>query len=159
MLIRFATALGLLSLCLFVTPTTARAQLLYPVRGPQAGRTPAAVFPVNLANGSGALEGLNFFVTLAYGEKFFGNWKTVTADRVNAYSPQGSIPSLPQINLEFAWDAVYGQGFFVASVLGEKVSSVVATGEKGTVVQLEFDLDRRRGVGVDSNGNLYKMAF
>jgi len=32
----------------------------------------------------------------------------------------GEVLYPPQPNLAFAWDAVYGQGFFVAKILGKK---------------------------------------
>jgi hypothetical protein len=150
MKMRFALAL----IGLLLVSKASLGQTLYPVHGPQSGLTPPAVFEVKL---TGALGG-NFSVVLANGETFQGNWTTVTANSISARMPQGTVPSLPEPDLASAWDAIFGQGYYVASVLGERVGRVVATGSKGTVLQLEF-INGRFGVGVDSNGNLYKMAW
>jgi hypothetical protein len=50
----------------------------------------------------------------------------------------------PQPNLAFAWDAVYGQGFFVAKILGKKFGQGVFIGNQGTLLQVET-LDGRNG--------------
>ncbi|MGB6803488.1 MAG: hypothetical protein WBE31_14575, partial [Candidatus Sulfotelmatobacter sp.] len=71
--------------------------------------------------------------------------------------PAGQI-SLPQPNLAFAWDAVYGEGFFVAHILGNEFGQGVFTGNQGTVLQVET-LDGRNGVAVDNKGNTYKMVW
>lgn len=66
--------------------------------------------------------------------------------------------ALPQPNLAFAWDEVYGQGFFVAHILGKQIGQGIFTGKQGTVLQLE-SLDGRNGVAVDNKGNIYKVVW
>jgi hypothetical protein len=73
-------------------------------------------------------------------------------------APATDAISLPQPNLAFAWDAVYGEGFFVAHILGNKFGQGVFTGNQGTVLQVE-SLDGRNGVAVDNKGNTYKMVW
>jgi hypothetical protein len=63
----------------------------------------------------------------------------------------------PQLNLGFAWDAIYGQGYFVAHLLGQSCGHSVMTGSKGTVLQVEFNFPR--GVAIDNKGNLYKLVW
>jgi len=64
-------------------------------------------------------KGLPFLLlkswTVANGEVLLGKPKTVKATSVNTAMARASYP--PQSNLAFAWDAVYGQGFFVAHIL------------------------------------------
>jgi hypothetical protein len=94
---------------------------------------------------------------VANGEVLQGKPKTVQASSVNPPLATGTI-SLPQPNLAFAWDAVYGEGFFVAHILGKKFGQGVFTGSQGTVLQVEC-LDGRNGVAVDNKGNTYKMVW
>jgi hypothetical protein len=53
---------------------------------------------------------------------------------------------------------VYGQGFFVAKILGKKFGQGVFIGNQGTLLQVET-LDGRNGVAVDNKGNIYKMVW
>jgi len=64
----------------------------------------------------------------------------------------------PQPNLAFAWDAVYGHGYFAAHLLGEKMWQEIFNGNQGTVLQVEI-LDQQHGVGVDNKGNVYKIVW
>jgi hypothetical protein len=87
----------------------------------------------------------------------------VTPSFVNAKTPQDPSAYLPQPNLAFAWDAIYGQGFFLAQILGNQIKQVVAKGDQGTVIQVEClpagGPNSLNGVAVDSKGNLYKVVF
>ncbi|MGB8845433.1 MAG: hypothetical protein WCC73_07115, partial [Terracidiphilus sp.] len=73
----------------------------------------------------------------------------------------------PQPNLAFAWDVVYGQGFFLANILGSKtVGQATLTGSNGTVLQIEFQAEKLGmpventfGVAVDNKGNIYKVVL
>jgi hypothetical protein len=139
---------------------------LYPFRGPLSAQTPA---PVLLAKFTGAFGSGNISVVLADGEVCKGRWANVP--RVQA-SKGPAVPStVPPSDMPVVWDTVYGSGFYVAHVLGERlyVQSVV-TGDRGTVLDVEMyrpegkkDEGHARGVikGVakDSQDNIYKLVF
>jgi len=110
-----------------------------------------AKLTANLANGSAAIS-----LSLANGEKFQGQLKVFHPSTSNL-EPTGAPPVPPQPNLAFAWDSVYGQGFFVAHVLGQQLGQGVLTGSQGSVVQVEVAV--AKGVGIDNKGNMYKIVF
>jgi len=91
----------------------------------------------------------------------------VTATFANNQTPGSPASYPPQPNLAFAWDAVYGQGYYVSTILGsQEVVQATATGDKGTVLQVEFHReqlgvpeDNHFGVAVDSKGNIYKAVL
>jgi len=68
-----------------------------------------------------------------------------------------------------AWDIVYGSGFYVAHVLGERLYlQSVLTGDRGTVLNVEmYRPDAReapapgaiKSVAKDNKDNIYKLAF
>ena len=151
---KFPVAIFVLGLCFVTPPAQLSGQRLYPVQGPQASLTPQPVFVARL---TGASTG-NFTVSFSNGETFKGKWATVSA------SPGGSTaPRIPDVNqaqpdLAFAWDAIFGQGYFVAQVLGESVGRTIITGDRGTVLQAEF-FNGRVGVAADSKGNVYKIVW
>jgi hypothetical protein len=156
---KLVLARAALCVCMFASSGSAFAQKLYPVRGPLAVQTPQPVFKGQIRRpmfSSGFLFLLLKSWTVANGEVLEGKPKTVQASSVNP-PPNGTI-SLPQPNLAFAWDAVYGEGFFVAHILGKKFGQGVFTGNQGTVLQVET-LDGRNGVAVDNKGNTYKMVW
>jgi len=108
---------------------------------------------------SGTTSG-KFTMVEAHGESFQGKWTIVTPSFVDARTPQDPAAYLPQPNLAFAWDAVYGQGYFLAQVLGMQVKQVTATGDGGTVIQVEcLRAGLLNGVAVDSKGNLFKVVY
>jgi hypothetical protein len=82
---------------------------------------------------------------------------------VNAKTPETPSSYLPQPNLAFAWDVVYGQGYFLAHVLGTRLRQAIVTGDMGTVLQVECQFtdghSAFNGVAVDSKGNIYKVAW
>jgi hypothetical protein len=135
------------------------AQKLYPVEGPLAAQTPQPVFAGQIRRPALSI-GPAFLLlkswTVANGEVLQGKPKTVKATSVNTLSTAASYP--PQPNLAFAWDAVYGQGFFVKHILGNKIEQGVFTGSQGTVLQVE-SLNGVSGVAVDNRGNMYKMVW
>src|SRR5256885_14231306 len=68
------------------------------------------------------------------------------------------------------WDAIYGQGFYVAHVLGARLyARTLLTGNRGTTLKFEMykhDEDRTdnvavgiKGVAKDSSENIYKVTF
>jgi hypothetical protein len=85
--------------------------------------------------------------------------------------PAGAGPaSAPATNdMASVWDAVYGQGFYVAHIIGNKeFARAVATGNQGTVLNVEMyranakDKDSTpdiRGVAKDNKGNIYKVVL
>ena len=159
------SALVLIIACSILGNTAALAQRLYPVQGPAAAQAPPPVFAAKLA-GSLGKSGKISLVQVG-GESFQGTWTIVTATFANLKTPGTGASYPPQPNLAFAWDAVYGPGYFVATILGsENVGQAVATGDKGTVLQIEFHReqlgvpeDNHFGVAVDNNGNVYKVVL
>lgn len=160
MKINLVLTLALLSGCITAGSDSAFAQKLYPVQGPLAAQTPQPVFKGQIRRpmfSTGFLFLLLKSWTVANGEVLQGKPKALQASSVNSAPAAGTI-SLPQSNLAFAWDAVYGEGFFVAHILGKKFGQGVFTGSQGTVLQVET-LDGRNGVAVDNKGNTYKMVW
>jgi hypothetical protein len=162
---RFAIFLTLLSLCFFVPPTAAHAQRLYPVQGPATAQTPPPSFNVKLTNYL-KMSG-NITLTQAGGETFQGTWSTVTITFINSKTPGTPSSYPPQPNLAFAWDLVYGPGYFNTHILGSQtVGQATATGSNGTILQLEFQkeklgaiIDNIFGVAIDNKGNIYKVVI
>jgi hypothetical protein len=151
--------LALLSICVAAGSAPAFAETLYPVQGPLAAQAPP---PVMKAAFHGTSSG-NFTLVQANGETFQAKWTSVTPSFVNNKTPENPASYLPQPNLAFAWDTVYGQGFFLAQVVGTRIRQVVATGNQGTVIQVECLFGDARaglnGVAVDSKGNVYKVIW
>jgi hypothetical protein len=160
----FVIAVSLSALCFLVPLSAAHAQRLYPVQGPATSQTPPPSFTANLD-----LIHKPRKITLAQagGETFVGTWTVVTASFANLKTPGTSASYPPQPNLAFAWDLVYGQGFFSANILGSKtVGQATATGSNGTVLQLEFQEEKLGlpvenvfGVAIDNKGNIYKVVL
>lgn len=145
--------------------TGAFGQRLFPVQGPAAAQVPPPAFTAKLTNiykQSGKIT-----LVQANQESFQGTWTIVTATYVNAKTPGTPVSYPPQPNLAFAWDVVYGQGYYAASILGsENIGQAMATGDKGTVLQIEFHReqlgapeDTHFGVAVDNRGNIYKVVL
>jgi hypothetical protein len=168
---RTKLALSLLSVCLLSGSVTAIGQRLYPVSGPSATQGPPPVFTAKL---TGAKEftgkvGTSGKISLsqANGEQFHGTWTVYTASFANVKKPGAPESYAPQPNLAFAWDVVYGPGFYVANILGsEHVGQAVTTGSQGTVLQIEFRGGAMKanegntfGVAIDSRGNIYKVVL
>ena len=162
-----------ISVCMISGCIPASAQKLYPVQGPLAAQTPPTVFsgksrnPMfsigNLKTSSGSITW-----TLAHGEKLQGKLITpeVTASAPVAKALGDPAGYPPQSNLAFAWDAVYGQGYYVARIMGKKIWQGVFTGDQGTVLQVEMygevlnkGADKRFSVAVDNKGNIYKVVW
>lgn len=157
---RLVLSLAVLCICIVAAGRNAFAQKLYPVQGPLAAQTPQPVFKGQVRRpifSAGPVFLLLKSWTVANGEVLQGKPKTVMASSVTPAPPDREI-ALPQPNLAFAWDAVYGEGFFVAHILGNKFGQGVFTGNQGTVLQVE-SLDGRNGVAVDNKGNTYKMVW
>jgi len=139
-------------------------QRLYPVQGPAAAQAHPAEFTAKLPLG----KARKITLVQANGESFAGTWSIVTASTANAKPPGDPTSYPPQPNLAFAWDAVYGQGYYVANILGSQtLGQGVVTGNEGTVLQIEFrqerlylaPVDNSFGVAVDNKGNIYKVVL
>jgi len=124
---------------------------LYPVQGPMASLTAPPVLTAKLYQSH-----LRITLTLANGELFNGQLKVLYPSSSNL-NPAGAPPSPPQPNLAYAWDTVYGQGYFVAHVLGQQLGQAVITGNQGTVIQVEVAI--AHGVAIDNKGNIFKIVF
>jgi hypothetical protein len=159
MTMRLIFTLVALSVCIVSASGNAFAQKLYPVQGPLAAQTPQPVFAGQIRRPMFSV-GPTFLLlkawTLANGEVLQGKPRTVQASSVNMPEAEASYP--PQANLAFAWDAVYGEGFFVAHILGKKFGQGLFRGNQGTVLQVE-SLDGQSGVAVDNRGNIFKMVW
>ena len=145
--------------CIIAGSSCAFGQKLYPVQGPLAAETSQPVFAGQIRRPMFS-AGPPFFLLKSWtvnGEVLQGKPKTVKASSVNSMPAAGAVsPPLP--DLAFAWDAVYGEGFFVAHILGKKFGQGVFTGSQGTILQVET-LNGRNGVAVDNKGNTYKMVW
>jgi hypothetical protein len=148
--------------CILAGSDLAFGQKLYPVQGPVATQTPQPVFAGQIRRpmfSAGSPFLLLKSWTVADGEVLKGKPKAVKATSVNDPAATDAATRYPpQPNLAFAWDAVFGQGFFVKHILGNTFGQGVFTGSKGTVLQVE-SLDGRNGVAVDNKGNIYKMVW
>ena len=121
---------------------------LYPVQGSLAAQTPVPVYKVTL---SGVMESGTMSATLQDGEVCKGSWAPVRQDD----------PSAGSMSVE--WDSVYGAGFFVANVFGNRVfARAVLLGTKGTTLNVEFydptpgQIANVRGIAKD---NIFKLTF
>lgn len=159
------SSFGLLGACLLVPLAATHAQRLYPVQGPATAQTPPPSFNAKLSNYLGNSGKIT--LTRAGGETFQGTWTTVTITYANLKPPGAPSSYPPQPNLAFAWDLVYGQGYFLKYILGSQyVGQATASGSNGTILQLEFQkeklggaIDNIFGVAVDNKGNIYKVVL
>jgi hypothetical protein len=146
--------------CIISGSDYALGQKLYPVQGPQALQATPPVFSGQIRRPmfGGALPTLLKSWTVANGEVLPGKCVAVKATSVNTKTLGTPDSYPPQPNLAFAWDAVYGQGYFAAHVLGGKIWQGMFTGNQGTVLQVEI-LDGQHGAAVDNKGNIYKVVW
>jgi hypothetical protein len=122
---------------------------LYPVAGPLSTQTPPPIFDITLSQ----VQTQAILATLQNGEVCQGS-------RIQILQ---NDPSANQMSVQ--WDLVYGQGFFVANVLGSKsLYRADLTGTSGTTLNVEFYLHdpnnfaTAKGIAQDSRGNVYKLT-
>jgi hypothetical protein len=140
---------------------------LYPVEGPAASQTPPPIYKLSLfmiavVAGTGRLS-----ATLPDGEVCHGDLETLARNDPSSRS------------MEPDWDRVYGQGFFVATLLGKDRGRATLTSDKGACLHIElfnphlhngsFAIARVitpehseygvEGVARDEHGNLFKLTF
>jgi len=75
---------------------------------------------------------------MANGETFKGKWKNAAGTFVNIKTPGTAASFPPQPNLAFAWDAIYGPGYYLANILGQNTGQALLTGDRETVLELDF---------------------
>ena len=153
----------LLSFLLASCHATAR---LYPVEGPLANQAPLPVFVGKI---SGALYSGNITVTGSQGEVFTGRWDTVKRP-----TKSGDATGVTTKDEEMAqlWDSIYGDGFYVAHVLGTRLYARASLkANNGDTLKVEFYRPENegnatttiasliKGVAKDDKGNAYKITF
>jgi hypothetical protein len=106
---------------------------------------------------SGLLSG-TISVVLANGELCTGTWSLVSKT-----APANTGAGAPT-DMGADWDFVYGPGFYVAHVVGNKLyTRSTLTGNMGTVMYVEFSNETNtrgntKGVAQDNKGNLFKVS-
>ena len=136
-----------------------RTYRFYPVQGPLSTQTPS---PVLVAKLTGAISSGNISVVLSDGEVCKGRWAEVPRVQV----PKGAnTATAPADNMSSVWDTVYGSGFYVAHVLGARNARGTASGNRGTVLNLEMYATPEgehtfviKGVATDNKDNIYKVV-
>ena len=128
----------------------------YPVKDP-AAQAPSPAFIARMKGGSYNGE---ISVVLPDGETCKGPWTRVAREPNAGGAPAATAEGMPAV-----WDSVYGQGFYVAHVLGRYIhGTAVVTGDRGTVLNVEF-VNREeiepggRGVARDNKANVYKVVI
>jgi hypothetical protein len=113
---------------------------LYPVQGPLAAKVPPPAYSVKLDYAD------SISVIRGRGDHCDGVWLAVVKEDPSAQ------------DLAFAWDLVYGKGYFLANVLGHNgIARSTITCAKGGTVEVEFNTTQ--GVAKDNDGNVFKLTF
>lgn len=121
---------------------------LYPVDASTDGQPPKPIL-------SGTIIYVGPTATISFhlpnGEKFSGPCAFGSAAGVND-------------DLKVAWDSVYGQGDYVAHVVGSPTHCTAKlTGSRQTIFRLQAYNETAdtplKGIAEDSDGNIYKLAF
>jgi hypothetical protein len=150
------------------TPALApsHAQQLDPVKGPISLQAPGPFYEGSKSDGTYSYSIKSDFArvksfTYANGEILKGKPEWTTASTADA---QTSVPSAapdsnsPQQSLIAAWDLIYGPGYYASNIAGKKILQGTFTGDKGTTLQVQ-SVDNFVAVGVDNQGNLYKIVW
>ena len=146
---------------------------LYPVQGPRAASTPPPIYTAKIslvANlgkpvtvGAHSSDRTGKIHVVVGSEQFDGRWQLVYGQTATANAQDATA-------LPAAWDAIYGQGFYVAHVLGTpRFVHTTLTGTQGTILQVAwyeqgYDTEHSatlvsKGVAQDSHGNVYKLVL
>jgi hypothetical protein len=113
---------------------------LYPVQGPLAAQTPVPIYSIKMDAGD------SMTARLAHGQVCHGTWLDIAQNDPDAR------------DMAAEWDLVYGDGFFLAHVLGNiSIARAILTCPKDTKLNAEFD--SVKGVAKDSNGDVFKLTF
>jgi hypothetical protein len=152
-------ALAIAAFTLAVTPS--HAQQLDPVKGPISLQAPGPFYEGSKGGGTYGYSIKSDFARVqsfsyANGETLKGKPEWTTAPSADAQT--GTDSTSPQQNLAAAWDLVYGPGYYASNIAGKKILQGTYTGDKGTTLQVQ-SLDKFVAVGVDNQGNLYKIVW
>jgi hypothetical protein len=155
-------ALGVSLLVGCTPPIAYTTSYLFPVQGPLSIDKPIPVIPVKFTNDFRNSVGLimsgDISFSLPSGESFSGRWSR------EAYINSDPIALAQQreTDIKAAWDTVYGQGYYIANVLGSLIHArAILKGSKGNSIQIEFNSAQpwpTRGVARDDQGNIYKLV-
>jgi hypothetical protein len=127
-----------------------------PIRGPLSQQSPV---PTYTAKMSGILSG-TISVTVADGETCSGPWAFVSKAPAAGTVAGAAAP----MDMGADWDLVYGSGFYVAHVVGNKLyARATLTGNMGTVMYVEMSNETNtrgntKGVAQDNHGNVFKVS-
>ena len=157
------TRAGLLVCAVLLVSGCYRSGRLYPVQGPLAAETAPPVYSAKL---TGVFNSGNMSVKLEGGEVCTGSWSLVSRKPTVA-GPAPAAAAAPGVNWQKVWDAVYGNGFYTANVLGTPLHvRSTLTGSKGTMLDVEMyrrnipgQMTEIRGVAQDNRGNIYKIVI
>jgi hypothetical protein len=139
------------------------AQQMDPVKGPMSLHAPGPFYEGSKGGGrygysiKSDFERVQSF-SYASGETLKGRAKWVTASAANVQTSSGADSNSPQTDLNAAWDLIYGPGYYGSHIAGKKVLQGTFTGDKGTILEVQ-SLDKFLAVGVDNQGNLYKIVW
>jgi hypothetical protein len=113
---------------------------LYPIQGPLAAKVPPPTYNVKMEYGD------SISVVRGRGDNCDGVWLAVVKED----------PAVR--DLAAAWDLAYGNGYFLANILGHNgIARSTVTCPKGGTVEVEFNTTQ--GVAKDSDGNIFKLKF
>lgn len=136
-----------------------RTYRFYPVQGPLSTQTPSLVLVAKL---TGAISSGSISVVLSDGEVCKGHWAEVPQVQV----PKGAnTATAPTDSMSSGWDTVYGSGYYVSHVLGARNARAVASGNRGTVLNVEMYATPEgehtfviKGIAKDNKDNIYKVV-
>lgn len=139
------------------------AQQIDPIKGPVSLQAPGPFYERSKGGGTygysikSDFERVKSF-SYANGQTLKGKSEWATAPSADAQTSSGADSNSPHPNLIAAWDLVYGDGYYASHIAGKKILRGTFTGDKGTVLQVE-SRDNYVAVGVDNQGNLYKIVW
>lgn len=129
-----------------------------PVQGPLSHQSP---IPTYHATMRGILSG-TISVTLENGEVCVGPWSFVSKSAPEKSDAGSGSPASSSLAAD--WDTVYGAGYYVAHVVGNRLyARATLTGNRGTIIRSEFSNEHNergqtKGVAEDNNGNVFKVS-
>ena len=130
-----------------------------PVQGPLSQQSPV---PTYTAKMNGLLSG-SISVGLANCELCRGPWAFLAKASTDSKTDTYAVSPVPP-NMAADWDFVYGPGFYVAHVVGNRLyARATLTGNMGTVMYVELSNETNergntKGVARDNHGNVFKVS-
>jgi hypothetical protein len=113
--------------------------------------------PTYSASVTGIVFSGSISLVIDNGEICKGAWALVSSAPAKNGDP-------PAANMSADWNLVYGQGYYVAHVLGNKLyARATLTGNLGTTLSVEFSNENNtrgntKGVAQDNRGNVFKVT-